>query len=80
MLYEVITITYELNGGENDATNPATYTVESGDITLADPTRDGYTFLGWTPTGFIASGSTGDKSFEATWSDPIEYNISYELT
>ncbi|PKM40942.1 MAG: hypothetical protein CVV04_00330 [Firmicutes bacterium HGW-Firmicutes-9] len=75
----VYDITYELNGGVNDASNPATYTVESGDITLADPTRDGYTFLGWTPTGFIASGSTGDKSFEATWSDPIEYNISYEL-
>jgi hypothetical protein len=39
------TISYELNGGTNDANNPATYNVESENITLADPTRAGYTFL-----------------------------------
>ena len=72
-------ITYDLNGGVNDGSNPTTYTVESGDITLAAATRAGYNFLGWDPTGFIASGSTGDKHFDATWSSAVEYNISYNL-
>ena len=40
-------ITYELAGGVNDSENPASYTIESGLITLKDPTREGYTFLGW---------------------------------
>ena len=40
-------ITYELAGGVNDSENPSSYTIESGLITLKDPTREGYTFLGW---------------------------------
>ncbi|MEZ4508328.1 MAG: InlB B-repeat-containing protein [Eubacteriales bacterium] len=72
-------MTYELNGGVNDDSNPATYTIESADITLANPTKAGYNFLGWTPTDNIPNGSTGDKSFTATWSDAIVYDISYEL-
>ena len=40
-------ITYELAGGVNDSENPASYTIESGLITLKNPTREGYTFLGW---------------------------------
>jgi len=72
-------ITYNTAGGVNDSTNPATYTIESADITLAAPTRDGYTFLGWDPTGFIANGSTGDKSFTATWSTAIDYIITYNM-
>ncbi len=71
-------ITYVLNGGTNHLDNPATYTVED-EITLGDPTKDGYTFLGWLPQNSIALGSTGDKTFTATWSDPIEYNITYVL-
>ena len=52
---------------------------ESGLITIASPTKTGYNFLGWTPTDNIPAGSTGDKTFTATWSDPIAYNITYVL-
>ena len=75
----VYNITYVMNGGTNDPANPATYTVESPLITLAAPTRTGYTFLGWTPSDNIPAGSTGDKVFTATWSDPIVYNITYVM-
>ena len=37
-------ITYELNGGI--ANNPTTYTIEDN-ITLKNPTKTGYTFIGW---------------------------------
>jgi uncharacterized repeat protein (TIGR02543 family) len=40
----VYTIAYALNGGANAAANPAIYTIESATITLANPTRLGYTF------------------------------------
>ena len=46
-------ITYDLNDGntgtaQNHENNPSTYTVETDDITLQAPTRDGYEFTGWT--------------------------------
>ena len=40
-------ITYDLAGGVNNSENPTTYTIESGLFTLKNPTREGYTFLGW---------------------------------
>ena len=44
----VYNVTYELNGGKNSDSNPATYTVENTDaIVLAEPSRLGCTFLGW---------------------------------
>ena len=70
-------ITYNLNGGTNAQANPATYTVED-EIELADPSRVGYTFAGWTDNGTIAAGSTGAKSFTASWT-PINYTITYTL-
>ena len=70
-------IAYTLNDGAVDPAdaNPATYTVESPAITLANPEKTGYTFAGWTGTGLdaastavtIASGSTGDRAYTATW-------------
>ena len=69
------TITYDLAGGSVTMENPATYTIESADITLVNPTRDGYTFVGWTGTDLneatesvtIAAGSTGNRTFTAQW-------------
>ena len=68
-------ITYSLNGGTNASGNPATYTIESDDITLEEPTRFGFIFDGWTYDGqtvptkdvTIAHGSYVDKTFTAHW-------------
>lgn len=81
------TITYELNGGENDPANPATYTVESDTIVFAAPVRRGYDFAGWMMDGMeivgdsvacIPAGSAGDVTLTAMWS-PTVYTISYDL-
>lgn len=41
-------IEYELEGGSAPTTaNPDDYTIESPDITLNEPTREGYAFMGW---------------------------------
>lgn len=47
------TITYELAGGSlaEGQRNPASYTVETQDVTLLNPTKSGYTFAGWTESG-----------------------------
>ena len=74
-LYTPYTITYELNGGTLASENPSTYTEYFDDITLNNPTREGYTFAGWTgsngtdpqTTVTITTGSTGDKEYSANW-------------
>ncbi|MBR1377526.1 MAG: leucine-rich repeat protein, partial [Bacteroidaceae bacterium] len=79
-------ITYDLAGGTLATANPATYNVESAAFTLTNPTREGYTFAGWTGTDLtaatttvtIAKGSIGDRSYVATWT-PITYNVTYDL-
>jgi uncharacterized repeat protein (TIGR02543 family) len=79
-------ITYELNEGSNNATNPASYTITSSEIILANATRNGYTFKGWyedngftePPVTSIPTGSTGDKTFYAKW-EAIPYTITYHL-
>ena len=82
------TITYDLgNNATNASENPATYTIESDTITLAEPTRTGYTFNGWYKGSIadevnkvtqIAHGSTGDITLTAGWTANI-YTITYEL-
>jgi uncharacterized repeat protein (TIGR02543 family) len=78
-------IDYHLDvGGTNDPANPLTYTVESETITLAEPTRAGYTFDGWYDDGDfsegvteIPAGSTGTKTFYAKWTG-IAYTVEYD--
>ena len=68
-------ITYTLNGGSVSG-NPAGYTEDGLPITLKNPIRDGYTFIGWTGSNgstpqmivMIERGSTGNKSYTANWS------------
>lgn len=69
------TLSYNLNGGTLGSANPSSYTIESSAITLNNPTKTGHTFAGWTGTGLasatttvtIPAGSTGNRSYAATW-------------
>jgi uncharacterized repeat protein (TIGR02543 family) len=72
------TITYDLDGGTNSSSNPASYTIEDSLITLQAPTKAGYTFNGWSNSGTIETGSTGNKNFTASWSI-ASYTITYDL-
>ena len=68
-------VTYQMNGGENQTSNPVSYSYEDADIILAAPTKTGYTFTGWTYSGqntpqlsvTIPQHSTQDKEFTANW-------------
>ena len=70
-------ITYDLAGGSVATANPTSYSIESNNFTLANPTRTGYTFAGWTGTDLneptmevtILTGSFGDRTYTATWTD-----------
>jgi uncharacterized repeat protein (TIGR02543 family) len=72
-------ISYDLGGGSVATANPDTYTIESGAITLNNPSRTSFTFTGWNGTDLteptmsvtIPAGSTGDRSYGATWSPNI---------
>ena len=81
----VYNIEYELNGGENNAQNPSTYTIESEDIVLQTPSRTGCIFDCWCEDEAlkekiekIATGSYGNKKVYTKWT-PIVYSIKYEL-
>ena len=69
-------IEYDLDGGSWGSLTPmSAYTIESGDIALPVPVRDGYTFSGWIGNNgtepqvnvVIAKGSTGNKKYIANW-------------
>ena len=82
------TISYDLDGGAmpEGVTNATTYTIESQPITLNAPIREGYTFAGWTGTGFneattsviIATGSTENRSYKAMWTIN-QYTMTFVL-
>ncbi len=73
------TISYDLNGGSVSPANPSGYNVESDDIVLRNPAKTGYAFAGWSGTGItgtatsvtIASGSTGNRTYEAHWNADV---------
>ena len=68
-------ITYKLNGGKVETKNPTSYNINSDNLPLINPTRLGYTFLGWTGTDldiasktfFIPHGSIGNREYTANW-------------
>lgn len=71
----VYAITYDLDGGEN-GDNPATYTVVTPTITLADATKEGFTFDGWFSDAGktiavteIALGQTGEVTLYAKFTE-----------
>ena len=75
-------ITYKLNSGTNNSSNPTYYYVTSSKK-LYNPTRKGYTFNGWysdssykTKVTKIVKGSTENKTLYAKWTANT-YSITY---
>ena len=79
-------VSFDLLGGIFEDGNPTSYNDETGKITLNNPTKYGYEFLGWNLEGDtelltdveISQDSTGNKKYLANWK-AIEYTLSYEL-
>ena len=80
-------ISCDSNGGSFATENPESYDITSATITLNNPTKADYDFLGWEGTSIpegtasmtvtIPQGSIGNKSYVASFS--LKYNISYNL-
>lgn len=79
-------IEYKLNGGKVAVTNLTSYNVETNSFTLNNPTKDGYTFTGWSGTGLtgtnnknvtITKGSNGDRTYTANWKQNI-YTVTLD--
>lgn len=76
VLQSTYSITYTLGGGSATG-NPASYSPSDDlPLTLNDPVRSGYQFLGWTGSGItgdpvkghsIPAGTTGNLTFTANW-------------
>lgn len=79
------TISYELNDGTNNNNNPSSYTIETPTITLQDPTKSGFDFVGWfdengNKVTEITTNSYGDRTLYAEWTEiPIEnlYTVNW---
>ena len=70
-----ITINYNEGTLEEGKTNPSSYTIESENILLNNPVKEGYDFTGWTGSNgetpqtevTINQGSTGNKNYDANY-------------
>ena len=68
-------ITYDLNGGYLNNSNPSSYNIETSTFVLNEPKKTGYTFAGWSGTEItgiktdvkIEKGSTGDRKYVANY-------------
>ncbi len=81
-------ITYHLDEGIQNSQNPNGYNINNLPIELKNPTKDGYTFLGWylnedfsgVVVTSITQGSKGNLDLYAKWEkDIVEHKISYVL-
>ncbi len=70
---ENYTITYELFGGTNNSQNPSSYTIDSSDITLKDPTFKTHAFLGWFLTSDFEEGTAVTKIETSTLTSYVLY-------
>ena len=71
------TINYELNGGT--ATNPTTYTSETNDFVLNNPTKANSTFLGWTEENDILLTRQGNE-IQYSSADYVYFGPYYHVT
>ena len=78
-------ITYNLDGGVVDTSNPTAYTIDTASFILNNPTKTGYEFTGWSGTDLtgytnlavtITQGSIGDREYTAHFT-PNTYYIRF---
>ena len=85
-------ITYNLDGGEAPITNYTGYTSGIDEFELANPTKEGYTFVGWTGSSYssfmeqdyylpkmevkINKTDCGNKTYTANWV-PNGYSVCF---
>lgn len=74
---DVFMISYDLNGGTLEG-QKYLYTKDDYGYTPPTPTKDKYTFTGWSPAK-IAEGSNSDIVFSAGWKANTLGNIKYNL-
>ncbi|MCL2134036.1 MAG: InlB B-repeat-containing protein [Candidatus Bathyarchaeota archaeon] len=83
------TITYVLDGGVNDPSNPSSYIVTDLPLKINIPHKTGYIFFEWIvfyangsanrlSANILPVGTVGDVTLVALW-DTTSYNINYEL-
>ena len=86
---DVYTVTYyNLYDGQNHSNNPNYIDASSGTITLHEPTRSGYKFLGWysnsAMTKYVSSIDrstvTANVSLYAKWTEYIDLPVTYTTT
>lgn len=77
------TITYKLNKGKNNKSNPTSYTKKTATIKFKNATRKGYSFKGWykdkkyqKKVTQIKKGSTGNVTLYAKWT-ANQYTIKF---
>ena len=82
------TITYELDGGVNNTVNPFSFT-EEDTVTLKNPTKDGYKFVGWYETadfsdsvvkGWFAGDKTANVTLYAKWEKEATSVVKITIT
>lgn len=66
-------VEYTLNGGTKGSTSPASYTFGTN-TTISDPTRNGYTFTGWSVVATLDEKRSGTINMS---SGILEYSSSY---
>lgn len=84
-------ITYNLDGGIVAKQNPTSYKAGKDAFTLNNPTKTGYTFIGWTGSNYneyvassyipkttakITTSDKGNKTYTANWL-PKEYTVVF---
>lgn len=84
------TITYNANGGNGAPTQTSVLSGQDAILSATEPTRDGYTFLGWskdqnaitatyTAGGTIpAADITADVTIYAIWQQLVQYTITFD--
>lgn len=76
-------ITYDLDGGINNTSNPSEYVYGIGVSSFEQPTKEGHTFIGWFDNSdneitSISTTDSEDRELFARWI-PNKYTITYNL-